>query len=176
MPVEALGVSLCGGPGTSKSCGRPSLSRLTTTWCVRGGWHIYTLRILSTTFWPTVVLWPTTDQHNHPVCQRHGWPLSMSPALLRKDLPKWFWQIPCSCWLSLIFVQAFPQLSVLPVFPFKLSQCLLWNKVSSSGFIKWYMDLVMFFWGRREKKIMGFNLFQGLCKIPEWRDLILSSW
>lgn len=176
MPVDALGVSLCGGPGTSKSYGRPSPSRLTTL-------DVSEEDDIATPFesFPRPsgrLLFSDLPQTNTIIPCVKGtvghcpWAPRYSGKIFSNDSGK----SPCSCWLSLIFVQAFPQLSVLPVFPFKLSQCLLWNKLSSSGFIKWYMGLVIFFLGGWRRKIMGFNLFQGLCKIPEWRDLILSSW
>ena len=80
--------------------------------------------------------------------------------MLRKDLQERLRQIPCYCWLSLVFAQNLAQLSVLSAFPFKSSQCPFWNKVSDSGFTKWYMGLVSFF--NRERIIMGFALFQRL--------------
>ena len=128
------------------------------------------------TFWSTAVPWPTTDQNNHSVCQIHGWPLCKSPELLRKDLQKRLRQIPCYCWLSLVFVQNLAQLSVLSIFPLKFSQCLFWSKGTCSGFIKWYMGLTPIFFFNRERIIMGFTLLQGLCKKPEWRDCVLPSW
>lgn len=107
-------------------------------------------------FWSTVVLWPTTDQNNHSGCQIQGWPLCKSPVLLRKDLQKWLWQIL----LLVPFVQNFSQPSVLYVFPFKISQCFIWNKGSCSRFLKCYLGLVSHFFFK-ETIIVGFNLLPG---------------